>query len=69
MNYFLKGAEENFTSAVTVVPRKREVGLGTTGTKKEKGEGCNCSFKWNFKEKKNSHFELSFDDSKNLKRP
>ena len=45
MNYFLKGAEENFTSAVTVVPRKREVGLGTTATKKEKGEGCNCSFK------------------------
>ena len=71
--FFLKSAEENFTSAAVVVLRKSEVELvvpakfmAATKTLKV----ANVLYNKILNEKnKHAHFELSFDDSKNLKRP
>ena len=56
---FVKSAEENFTSSVAVVLRKREVELVATVLLNKILNQKN----------KHSDFKLSFDDSENLKRP
>ena len=71
--FLLKSLEENFASLVAAVTRKREVRLVVPGkftpVTKKLWVATVLSIKILKEKNKHSHCELSFDDSKNLKRP